>query len=121
MRRLRERRAAALEPGGPPGLRDAAGVLAPAVEAAVTALEPCGKDAGAVQLARRYAAVIDQAESPGAALRAFGPSLLKVLEALGGTPAARAAAGQAVAAKAAPSRLEALRQASAEACGRPRG
>jgi len=120
MRRLRERRAAAIEPGGSPGLRDAADLLAPAVEETVAALEPGGKDAGAVQLARRYAAVIDGAESPGAALRAFGPLLLKVLGQMGGTPAARA--GKAArSARAAPSRLQQLRAASAAEDGRGRG
>src|SRR6266567_7325925 len=90
MRRLRARQAAAIEPSGSPGLRDAGELLAPAVAETVMALGLGGKDAAVAQLARRYAAVIDGAESPGAALRAFGPPLLKVLESLGATPAGRA-------------------------------
>jgi len=118
MRRLRERRAAAIEPGGSPGLRDAGELLAPAVAGTVAALGLDGKDVAAVKLAGRYAAAIDGAESPGAALAAFGPLLLRVLESLGATPAGRAGLKAATPAKAAPSRLDLLRQASAQTHGR---
>jgi hypothetical protein len=91
MRRMRERQAAAIEPYRSPAPRDVDELLAPAIGETITALELGGKDVAAAQLARRYAAAIDQARSPAAALRALGPLLLKALESLGATPAARSA------------------------------
>ncbi len=107
---MRARRAAATGPGPLAGLRDAGELLAPAVAETVTALGLGGKDAAVAQLARRYAAAIDDAESPGAALRAFGPVLLKTLESMGATPAARAGKAAKPAARP-PSRLDQLRDA----------
>ena len=91
MAAMRARRAAGLAEA--PGLRDAGDLLAPAVEASIGALELGGRDAAAAQLARRYAQVIDQAESPAVALRALGPLLLRVLVALRAAPAARPPGG----------------------------
>jgi hypothetical protein len=64
MRRLRERRAAGLLPidGEPPRPPDE--LLVPAVEVTVASLQLGPEDAGAVQLARVYARVIDQARDP---------------------------------------------------------
>lgn len=70
-------------------LRDAAELLAPAVEEAIAALRLEDQDIAAVQLARRYAAAIDGASDPVGALRYLGPQLLSALESLGATPAAR--------------------------------
>ena len=89
MRALRARRAAGLEAAPGAVLRDAAELLAPAVEETLAALELGERDAAAAQLARRYAEVIDEARDPAAALRVFGPLLAKALEALRATPAAR--------------------------------
>jgi hypothetical protein len=89
MRRLRERRAAGIEPGRAV-LRDADELLAPAVEETLAALKLGERDTAAVQLARGYAAQIDQGGNPVAAMKTFGPLLLKVLNDLGATPAARA-------------------------------
>lgn len=77
-------------------LRDATELLYPAVceTIAVLKLDPDGADAAAAKLAQQYARTIDQA-NPGKdyayAVRWLGPELLKVLESLGATPAARAA------------------------------
>ena len=89
MRRLRERRAAEMEAGGPQ-VRDADELLAPDVRATIAALELGGQDAAAAQLALALANAIDVADKPAAALRWLGPELLKCLESLGATPAARA-------------------------------
>ena len=89
MRRLRERRAALIEPGPGAVLRDADELLAPAVEETRTALKLTERDTAAAQLARQYARVIDQATDQGYAARWVGPLLLKALESLGGTPMAR--------------------------------
>lgn len=70
-------------------LRDAAELLAPAVEETIAALRLEEQDVAAVKLARRYAAAIDDAVDPVGALRYLGPQLLSVLESLGATPAAR--------------------------------
>lgn len=70
--------------------------LYPAVCETVDALDldPGGRDAAAVKLAKQYARTIDEAD-PGkayaSAIRWIGPELQRVLEALGATPAARAA------------------------------
>ena len=65
--------------------------LAPAVEESIEALKLGERDAAAAQLARRCAAVIDQAENPASALRWLGPLLLRALRELRATPAARPA------------------------------
>lgn len=75
--------------------RDASELLYPAVceTIAVLKLDPDGQDAAAAKLAERYAKLIDEASDAKQAnvLRWLGPELLKVLETLGATPAARAA------------------------------
>jgi len=77
-------------------LRDTAEMLYPAVceTIAVLKLDPDGADAAAAKLAQQYARTIDDAP-PGkehyTRLRWLGPELQKILEALGATPAARAA------------------------------
>jgi hypothetical protein len=100
-------------------LRDASELLYPAVCQAVSVLDLDGdKDAAAVKLAKQYARTIDEAP-PGkeyyTRLRWLGPELLKLLESLGATPAARAAIkrGQAPDKPAATvSKLDRLRAAS---------
>jgi DNA-binding SARP family transcriptional activator len=94
MRAMRARRAASIEAVPDDGPRDPAELLFPSVEASIEALKLSARDAAAAQLARRYAAAIDDAGDPAAALRAFGPLLAKAMEALGATPAARKSAGR---------------------------
>jgi hypothetical protein len=91
MRRLRARRAAGLRPpdDGPPP-RDPDDLVLPAVETTLEALSLRTEDAAAAQLARSYARVLDTARDPAWAARWYGPELLKALDALGGTPLARA-------------------------------
>jgi hypothetical protein len=113
MRRLRQRRAAAIEPAAAV-LRDADELLAPAVEETIEALKLGERDTAAVQLARQYAAMIDQASEPVAALRVMGPQLLKALEALGATPAARARVKPSARERTAPNRIAQLRAAHAQ-------
>jgi hypothetical protein len=76
-------------------LRDTDRLMFPAVAEAVAVLDldPNGKDAAAVKLAKLYAIAIDEASDAKQAnvLRWLGPELQKVLESLGATPAARAA------------------------------
>ncbi len=76
-------------------VRDASELLYPAVceSVAVLDLDPDGKDAAAVKLAKHYARLIDEASDAKQAniARWLGPELLKVLESLGATPAARSA------------------------------
>lgn len=76
-------------------LRDASELLYPAVYATVMSLDIDreGKDAAAAKLALRMARVIDETTDPkqSGVLWHLGAELLKVLEALGATPAARAA------------------------------
>ena len=76
-------------------LRDASELLYPSIYAAIMSLDIDreGKDGGAAKLALRYARLIDEASEAKQAnvLRWLGPELLKVLESLGATPAARAA------------------------------
>ena len=55
-------------------------------------VELAERDTAAAQLARLYAAVIDQAADPAYALRHLGPLLLRALGELQATPAARPAA-----------------------------
>ena len=116
MRRLRERRAAEhaaeLAPVPDASPRDPDDCLLPAVEASIGALELGERDQAAAQLARRLAAVIDEAASPFAALRWLGPELLKCLESLGATPAARAKLPKPEAPRQ-PSQLDRLRSARA--------
>jgi hypothetical protein len=76
-------------------LRNTDRLMFPAVVEAVAVLDldPNGKDAAAVKLAKLYAIAIDEASDAKQAnvLRWLGPELQKVLESLGATPAARAA------------------------------
>ena len=78
-------------------LCDASELITPALVATIDALGTKPEDAAVVQLARLYALRIDQATVTGDpkiaawAARWIGPELLKALEALGATPAARAA------------------------------
>lgn len=120
MRRMRARRAAGLlPPEGAPVLRDADDLLLPAVEATVEALGLGGTDAAAAQLARAYARAMDEARDPARAALHFGPPLLKVLEALRATPAARAGAKKPRPAPAGPNPVQRIR-AEVQATLRPR-
>jgi hypothetical protein len=92
MRRLRERRAASIEADPDAHLRDADDLLGPAVEETLAALKLGPEHAGAAQLARSYARVIDQARDPVWALRWIGPNLMAILTSLRATPASRASA-----------------------------
>jgi hypothetical protein len=65
-------------------------LLGPAVAETVAALTTTLEDKAAVQLAKRYAATIDEAEDRAEAMEKLGPKLLTVLESLGATPASRA-------------------------------
>lgn len=100
----------------PAYLRDTDQLLYPAVCETVAVLDtdPDGADAAAVKLAKQYARAIDEASDAKQAsvLRWLGPELLKVLESLGATPAARAAIKKpAKPADAKPNGLTALRAA----------
>ena len=79
----------------PAYLRDTDRLLYPSVceTVAVLGLDPNGADAAAVKLAKQYARTIDEASDAKEAtvIWHLGPELLKVLESLGATPAARAA------------------------------
>ena len=110
MRRLRERRAAALLPIDGQAPRPADELLSPAIAETLAALDLKPEDAAAAQLARRYAAAIDAARDPAWAARWLSPLLLDALCALGATPASRHALtkGQRQA-PAGPSRLDQLR------------
>lgn len=111
-RRLRERRAAAIEAGGEqPVLRDADDLLVPAVEAAILKLELAGQDVAAAALARLYAKQIDTARDRAWALRWIGPLLQTALEGLYATPQSRKAQKPAVPAP--PNGLQRLRAARA--------
>jgi hypothetical protein len=108
---MRARRAAAIEAAAP--LRDAAELLGPAVDAALSALDLGPEHAAAEQLARGYARIIDQARDPGWGYRWIGPELLRVLSALQATPAAVAAVkGAKPSGHGQPSRLAQLRAAN---------
>lgn len=74
MRRLRERRAAALIPIEGAPLQAADELLRPAVEETLAALDLAPEDVGTAQLAARYADLIDQARDPAGALRWVGPA-----------------------------------------------
>ena len=113
MRRLRERRAAGLQPpdDGPPP-RDADDLVLPAVETSIEALGLDATDTAVAQLARGYARVLDTARDPAWAARWYGPELLKALDALGATPLARARLKTSVGKPPpGPSHLDALREA----------
>jgi hypothetical protein len=92
--RWRERRAteqsAALAPVPDAPPRDPDELLLPAVEVTIGALKLGEPFQAAAQLARSLARTIDEAADPAAALRVLGPQLLKALESIGGSPAARA-------------------------------
>lgn len=98
-------------------VRDASELLWPAVQETIAELGLLGSDAAAVKLAQRYARAIDSALESGpraytSALRWLGPELHRMLESLGGTPAARAAMTKGGKAGNAPEDpLEALRKA----------
>lgn len=70
------------------------------VDEALAGVELVPSDGAAVELARRYADAIDEAErraedpeyEGGDGLKEYGPKLLQALDALGLTPKARAAA-----------------------------
>jgi hypothetical protein len=111
MRRLRERRAAALVPGDGSSPLPLDEQLAPAVEETIAVLELGGEDLAAAQLTRRYARIIDEARDQAWALRWIGPLLADALGELGATPAARARMKTEKPAPAVPSRLGALRAA----------
>lgn len=87
------------------------------VDASIAALSLTSADAGAAQLAREYAALIDSAIGDDAdrawALRWIGPLLLDCLESLGATPAARARLKDGKQAPAPESPLDKLRAARA--------
>jgi hypothetical protein len=89
-------------------------LIGPAVEESIAALDLDQVDAGAVQLARRYAALIDESDTPQLkawALRWIGPLLLAALESLGATPTARARLKGGKTPDAGPSQLARLREA----------
>jgi len=67
-----------------------------AVETTIKALKLRAEDAAAVQLARKYAEAIDSlgADQFVHRIGIIGPSLLKALQALGGTPDSRAVAAK---------------------------
>jgi hypothetical protein len=96
-----------------PVLRDADGLIAPALEASITALGLAAEEAGAAQLARRYAEVLDTARDPLWAARWVGPLLLDTLTQLGATPLARSKMTRPGPQPGAPSGLDALRAARA--------
>lgn len=120
-------------------LRSADDLLAPAVAETIAALETAPEDAGAIRLAERYAAQIDEAAMIAAeladvsvddengtrqlhalskrveaqtVLAELGPKLLTTLESLGATPKARAAVRKG-GASSGPGKLATLRAARA--------
>jgi hypothetical protein len=107
MRRLRERRAASLQPveGDPP--RPADDLLLPAVEETLAALQLGDDGLAAAQLARQYARIIDGGRDPAWCLRWLGPLLLSSLESMQATPMSRR--DQKKPGPSAPSQLDRLR------------
>jgi hypothetical protein len=103
MRRLRERRAAALRADPATPVRGADELLLPAVRATLAALSLAPEDVGVAKLAERYAAVIDAADDLAWTARWVMPSLLACLESLHATPVSRA---KAAAGKAGPPRVD---------------
>jgi hypothetical protein len=119
VRAFRARQQAGLESVADLPVRDADELLAPAVEETIAALKLGERDLGAAQLALGYAQAIDVAKDPAAALRVFGPLLLKSLEALKATPRSRAQAGEKPKRpKGPPSGVSQLRAAHAETVAR---
>lgn len=97
-------------------LRDADELIGPSVEQTIDALDLQAADSAAVQLARRYAALIDAQQDPKLrawAMRWIAPQLLACLESLGATPAARARLKGGRTPDAAPNQLDKFRQARA--------
>jgi hypothetical protein len=96
-------------------LRDADDLMLTAVCATIDALDLTPADAAAVRLARDYAAQIDASRDEAKlfawSMRNTAPLLLDVLQALGATPAARAALTKGVKAPDAPGQLAKLRAA----------
>jgi hypothetical protein len=92
MRALRARKAAGLLPVDGQDPRDPDELLLPAVDETIEALGLGDDAAAAVQLARQYARVIDEASDPAWAMRWLGPLLLASLESLRATPMSRPAA-----------------------------
>ena len=92
-------------------LREVDKLFWPAMQETIASLGLLGEDSAAVKLAQRYAQVIDATPDAKQAsvLRWLGPELLKVLEALGATPASRKTAKPAP--EAPKSQLDALRAA----------
>lgn len=90
------------------------GDLETAVETTIASLTAVhiDEDAGAIELARKYARAIDEAKDPkvrDSHLRWIAPQLLDCLESLGATPASRARMKGAKVADAGPSALDELR------------
>lgn len=98
-------------------LKDASELLWPAVAETLAALQPGPEDAAACKLAQRLAQNIDAMTDQVYAMRWLAPELLKVLDAIGATPDARARisriAKTGAAPSAEPSRLDQLRQSRA--------
>jgi hypothetical protein len=86
-------------------------LIEPAVTNTIDNLELRPQDHAAAELARHYAAAIDNSDDPQAALDRLGPKLLAALEQLGATPKARAAITKRTPSNAATNRLEQLRAA----------
>jgi hypothetical protein len=89
MQRMRARRAAGLAPAEDREPLDPDDLLLPAVEATIAALGLAAEDAGAAEVARRYAGAMDSARDQAWAARWLGPLLLKALEELRATPRSR--------------------------------
>lgn len=91
-------------------IRSADTLIGPAVANTIDQLTLQPEDHAAARLAQRYAAAIDNADDPAAALQHLGPKLLDTLEQLGATPQARARITK-TPANGVTTRLEALRAA----------
>jgi hypothetical protein len=89
MRKMRARRAAAIEAGDRPPLQDAAELLEPAIQASILALELGPEDLGAAELALSIARTIDRAGDHAWAVRWLSPHLQVALDRLNACPAAR--------------------------------
>ncbi len=71
-------------------MRDPSEYLLPAVTETISALSLEAEDAAMVKLALHYARTIDQSPKREYTTRWVGPELMKCLESLGASPAARA-------------------------------
>src|SRR5262245_61273110 len=93
-------------------LRVVSELVIAAVEETIEALTLQPEDKAAVQLARKYATAIDEADPEDRAevLEKLGPKMLTALESLGATPAARAKLKGGAPTRA-QNRLEAIRSA----------